>query len=122
MGKSKRTKMDNDAVLNDFLKMNVNWDNDGASKISKTAIGTASAICNKVSIQPFIAPLKSGGVQLEWEWNRNTNHECYLEFEIQPDGSIHHFEYAPRHGICSYPEDVSEAVDIAEGFFISQNI
>ena len=62
-----------------------NWNNYGAEPLSNVAIQKARIIANAMEKGGvFVAPLSSGGIQIEWE-NRDGD---YFEIEIQPDGNI----------------------------------
>lgn len=62
-----------------------NWNNYGAEPLSNIAIQKARIIADAMEKGGvFIAPLASGGIQIEWE-NKNGD---YFEIEIQSDGSI----------------------------------
>lgn len=62
-----------------------NWNNYGAEPLSNIAIQKARIVADAMEKGGiFIAPLASGGIQIEWE-NKNGD---YFEIEIQPDGNI----------------------------------
>ena len=62
-----------------------NWNNYGAEPLSNAAIQKSRIIADAMEKGGvFVAPLASGGIQIEWE-NKNGD---YFEIEIQPDGNI----------------------------------
>lgn len=73
-----------------FARFPENWDSYGAKAIDKECISRGVSIFKKLvklrstaEVQipdPFVAPLSSGGIQIEWEEG-----ERYLEVSINPD-------------------------------------
>lgn len=65
-----------------------NWDGDGADPVTDTACLAAveflAAIVDSDTVPPYVVPLATGGVQLEW---LIAAHD--LEVEFGPDGEAH---------------------------------
>ena len=62
-----------------------NWNNYGAEPLSNIAVQKARIIADAMEKDGvFVAPLASGGIQIEWE-NKNGD---YFEIEIQSNGNI----------------------------------
>ena len=65
------------------------WDSYGASRIAQAAVTTARALLNKLTIhragarlQPFhLAPVPTGGVQLEWKRSDGAALELWIDGE-----------------------------------------
>ena len=62
-----------------------NWNNYRAEPLSNIAIQKARIIADAMEKGGvFVAPLASGGIQIEW----GNKDKDYVEIEIQPDGNI----------------------------------
>lgn len=62
-----------------------NWNNYGAQPLSEKALTIAHIIADAMEKGGvFVAPLASGGIQIEWE-NKDGD---YFEIEVYPDGYI----------------------------------
>ena len=65
--------------LDEFGKLDDNWDNNGADPINKQVIINTREIVNNLKNNPyFVAPIPWGTIQLEWESNN-----YYIEIEIE---------------------------------------
>ena len=65
--------------LDEFSKLDDNWDNNGADPINKQVIINTREIVNNLKNNPyFVAPISWGAIQLEWESNN-----YYIEIEIE---------------------------------------
>lgn len=65
--------------LDEFSKLDDNWDNNGADPINKQVIINTREIVNNLKNDPyFVAPIPWGAIQLEWESNN-----YYIEIEVQ---------------------------------------
>ena len=65
--------------LDEFSKLDDNWDNNGADPINKQVIINTREIVNNLKNDPyFVAPIPWGTIQLEWESNN-----YYIEIEIE---------------------------------------
>lgn len=80
------------ARLQEYETLEPNWNSYGADPIASIAIDNARVVLMameslRVSNPPAVAPLASGGVQVEWSEDGH-----YLELEFAADGSIELFE------------------------------
>ena len=65
--------------LDEFSKLDDNWNNNGADPINKQVIINTREIVNNLKNDPyFVAPIPWGAIQLEWESNN-----YYIEIEVQ---------------------------------------
>ena len=65
--------------LDEFGKLDDNWDNNGADPINKQVIINTREIVNNLKNDPyFVAPIPWGAIQLEWESNN-----YYIEIEVE---------------------------------------
>ena len=65
--------------LDEFSKLDDNWDNNGADPINKQVIINTREIVNNLKNNPyFVTPIPWGAIQLEWESNN-----YYIEIEIE---------------------------------------
>jgi len=65
-----------------FSELKDNWNGRGSDKIPNNVIDTVFDILNKVTDQPDIFPLSTGGIQLEWE---SYSGNKYLEIDVLPE-------------------------------------
>lgn len=104
-----------------FADLEQDWDSYGSYPVSFKAVAKASALFDKVinnffkakggSVYPFdIAPLKNGGVQLEWRGPNGS-----LEVEIGPDEGFNYLLIQGQGKTRSFDEkDNVTASDILE--------
>ena len=69
------------AALDDILKLEYNWNDNGAQAFSVKLVERCRQIVNQLVAEPFVCPTACGSIQFEYE---KENGE-YLEFEIYED-------------------------------------
>lgn len=69
------------AALDEIVKLDDDWNNNGASSFSRKLIEKCRGILTQLVAEPFICPTACGSIQFEYE---KENGE-YLEFEIYED-------------------------------------
>ena len=67
------TLEENKQKLDHIEQLKENWNGYGAVPIKKEIISLARILLSKFKVQPFIAPLAQGGLQLECELNKKGN-------------------------------------------------
>ncbi len=97
--------------LEEILKLNANWNSYDASPIDKVLTDKAFLLLSQIENmdvpQPFIAPVSSGGVDIEW----NTS-ERLLSFKIRHEGM--RFFFANRKTKVKNGNELSKHSDINE--------
>src|SRR3990167_3313958 len=100
------------SLLEELKCLESGWDDDGAEPISAQAIQSAERWLNECQAKDilldFVAPLRDGGLQLEW---KDISRQIFLEIEISPLGQsrylIHSLE---RPGLLA-KESISDSLD-----------
>lgn len=73
-------KTDNLDVLNSFLYLKENWNENGSEEISKSLVEFCKSIVEKLDIQPEVFPTAANSIQFEYEKDK-----VYCEFNIYMD-------------------------------------
>ena len=82
-----------------------NWDSYGASRIAPSAVTTARALLNELTVRalppdrllPFhIAPIPTGGIQFEWKGRDRSALELWIDGEGQIDAVFDRPTTEPR--------------------------
>jgi hypothetical protein len=88
----------NEATLEELLKLPANWNSYGATPIRPDAVQAARDILGKIvrsdTPQPAVVPTVRGGVQLEWH-----TQGIDLEIEIPESGQFHVWYEDPQEEI-----------------------
>lgn len=69
------------AALDDILKLEYNWNDNGAQGFSIVLVEKCRRIVNQLVAEPFVCPTACGAIQFEYEKDNGE----YLEFEIYED-------------------------------------
>jgi hypothetical protein len=81
------------------------WDSYGASRIARTAVTTAQALLDALSSRPqtddrllpfHVAPIPTGGIQLEWKRSDNSVLELWIDGEGRIDAIVDCLATEPR--------------------------
>ena len=88
----------NEATLEELLKLPANWNSYGAAPIRPDAVEAARDVLGKIvrsdTPQPAVVPTVRGGIQLEWH-----THGIDLEIEIPESGQFHVWYEDPQEEI-----------------------
>ena len=91
--------------LESFAALPENWDSYGASRIAPSALISARALLNELTLRgrpserllPFhIAPIPTGGIQLEWKRTDGSALELWIDGEGQIDAVFDRPATEPR--------------------------
>jgi hypothetical protein len=99
-------------LLEDLKQLESGWDDDDAEPISPQAIQSAERWLNECQAKDipldFIAPLRDGGLQLEW---KDLSRQIFLEIEISPTGQSRYLIHSLKSPGLIAKESITDSLD-----------